>query len=262
MSWFDRHAGEDPAAFFDRLTAALNAAGVPAAVEAGCGPFGLRRFVARAEVREQRVRLGPVDALVLPRGGGPPSATAWAAGSQALEAALTKFRRSLPPAAQFSELALGVVRGGEVPLDLSLRLDEDAAGLRPIDLPMPAGQPHPAEDPAYLRALAGWAPRIDGMRANFSVARTEWTLTDGRFDDGQRRAPAVAMATWHPTQRQFEWLLETPAGEEAPFVEPSFLLDLSGTMELVCFAALRLGAAGVVQGTLGTGVTVFLATRA
>jgi predicted nicotinamide N-methyase len=71
----------------------------------------------------------------------------------------------------------------------------------------------------------------------------------------------MAMASWHAGQRRFEWLLDSPAGEEAPFVEPSFFLDLASAIELVCFAAVRIGAAGVVQGTLETGVTVFLATR-
>lgn len=261
MSWFDRHAGEDPAAFFRRLGTALESAGVSAAVEAACGPFGLRRFVARAEVREGRVKLGAVDSVPLPKGGGPPSGAAWIAGVPALESSLTRFRRALPPAAQFTEVAIGVVRHEEGPLDLSLRMEEDAAALRPTDLPLPTGAAHPCEDPAYLRALAGWAPRLDAMRANFSVARSEWSLVDGRLDDGGRRVPAMALATWHPGQRRFEWLLDRPAAEEAPFVEPSFSLDQSGAMELVCFAALRLGAASVVQGTLETGVLVYLATR-
>jgi hypothetical protein len=261
MSWFDRLAGDDAAAFFRRLTTALDVAGVPVAVEAACGPFGLRRFVVRADVREGRVRLGPVESLPLPKGGGPPSANAWAAGVPALEAALTKFRRSLPPSAAFTEVALGVVRGADTPLDLSFRFDEDATGLRPTELPVPAGDGHPTDDPAYLRALAGWAPRIDGMRASFSLTRGEWSLAEGRFSDGERRVPAMAMASWHPGQRRFEWLLDSPAGEEAPFVEPSFFLDLASAIELVCFAAVRIGAAGVVQGTLETGVTVFLATR-
>ena len=262
MSWFNRHAGEDPAAFFERLNVALGASGVSEALEVSCGPFGLRRFVLRGEVREGRVRLGNVDSVPLPKGGGPPAAAAWAAGASGLEGALTRFRRSLPPQAQFAELAVGVVRGALPPLALSVRFDEDVSSLRPTDLALPVGDAHPIEDPAYIRALAGWAPRLDAMRGSYSVARGEWSLTDGRLDDGERRVPAVAIASWHPSQRQFEWLLDSPAGEEAPFVEPIFALDLAGAMELVCFAALRMGAAGVVQGTLETGVVVYLATRA
>jgi hypothetical protein len=261
MSWFDRQAAGDAEAFFRRLSAALDAAGVVSAMDTACGPYGLRRFVARAEVREGRVKLGPVDSLPLPKGGGPPSAAAWAAGTPSLEASLTRFRRSLPPAAWFTEIAIGVVRSAEGPLDLSLRIDEDAPALRPTALSMPTGAPHPCEDPAYLRALSGWGPRLDAMRANFSLARGEWSLVDGRFDDGHRRGPAVALATWHPAQRRFDWLLDAPAAEEAPFVEPVLTLDQSGAIELACFAALRMGAAGVVQGTLETRVIVYLATR-
>ena len=87
MSWFDRQAAGDAEAFFRRLSAALDAAGVVSAMDTACGPYGLRRFVARAEVREGRVKLGPVDSLPLPKGGGPPTAAAGAAAGAAWPAA-------------------------------------------------------------------------------------------------------------------------------------------------------------------------------
>ena len=45
-------------------------------------------------------------------------------------------------------------------------------------------------------------------------------------------------------------------------MEPELTVDLAGAIELVAHAAARLGGAGLFQGTLETGVLVFLAERA
>ena len=261
MNWFDRHAGEDAGAFYERLSAAVANSGLQEALASAVGPVGLRRFVVRAEVRGSSPRIVAVDGPVLPRGGGPPSPAAWVAGSPAVEAALLRLRSAFGPAAPFAEVAIGYVRHGNGESDLSLRFDEDVAGFRASTLETPTGQPAVTEDPAYVRAAAQWAARIDEMRGRFTLARGAWTLAEGRLDDGERRVTATAIATWHPMQRRFDWLLTEPAGEEAPFVEPEFTVDLAGAMELVCFAALRVGATGVFQGSLPTGMLAFIGVR-
>lgn len=261
MTWFDHHAGADPAAFYARLAAAVASSGIQAAVDTASGAVGLRRFVVRAEVHDGRVRLVQVDGPPLPRGGGPPSAAAWAANQGVVEAALARLRRTLPREVDFTELALGVVRHATGPVELSFRFDGDAAGFGPGNLPMPVGPPAPIEDPAWLRSQAAWAARVDELRARFAVARGDWALVGGLLDDGQRRVAATPLASWHAGQRRFEWLVAEPVGEEAPLVEPELTVDLAGAIDLVCYAAARIGAAGVFQGALPTGVVVFLATR-
>lgn len=261
MSWFDRHAGEDARAFYDRLAQAVEASGLPAAISAASGTIGLRRYVVRAEVREGRVRVLAIDGPILPKGGGPPSATAWATNVGLVEAALARLRRLLPRGVEFGELALGVLRSTEGPPELSFRFDEDAPGLRAADLPFPTGPAAPVEDPAYLRALAAWSSRIDEVRSRFAVARGRWSLSEGRLDEGERRVPAFALASWHAGQRRLSWLLPEPAGEEAPLVEPELTVDLAGAIEVVCFAAARLGADQIFQGTLENGTTVFIGLR-
>ena len=261
MSWFDRHAGDDPEAFVERLCAVAEAAGVEAAVLAAAGPIGLRRFVVRAEVREGRVRVVGVEGPPLPKGGGPPNPSAWAAGVGVVESSLARFRRGLPRGSEFSEVAVGCLRHADGRVTLGFRFDEEAPALRAAELDAPDGESSPSEDPAYLRALAAWSVRVDEVRGRYGVARGDWTLSAGMLDDGTRRTAATPIATWHAGQRRFEWCLEDPVGEEAPFVEPEFIVDLAGAVEIVCFATARMGGVGVFQGTLPTGVTVFVALR-
>ncbi len=261
MSWFDRHAGDDPEALYERLREAVAASGLEDALAAASGLTGHRRYVLRAEVREGRIRVVSVEGPTLPRGGGPPAATAWAANSSVVDAALNRLRRLLPRGVDVAAVAVGVVRHAEGPLGLSVRFDEDAPALSVGQLPTPTGDPSPTEDPAWLRVLAAWSTRIDEMRSRFVVAKGDWTLSAGRLDDGERRVTATALGSWHGGQRRFEWLLASPAGDEAPLVEPALIVDLAGAIELVCFAAAKLGATGVFQGTLPTGDLVFLAVR-
>ncbi|MSQ02779.1 MAG: hypothetical protein EXR71_12960 [Myxococcales bacterium] len=261
MSWFDRHAGDDPETLYERLRDAVGASGLEDALTAASGLTGHRRYVLRAEVRDGRMRVVSMEGTTLPRGGGPPAATAWAANSTVVDAALNRLRRLLPRGLDVGSMALGVVRHAEGPLELSLRFDEDAPGLSVGQLTTPTGEPSPTEDPAWLRVLAAWSTRIDEMRSRFVVARGEWSLSAGRLDDGERRVAATALGSWHAGQRRFEWLLASPAGDEAPLVEPALTVDLAGAIELVCFAAAKLGATGVVQGTLPTGELVFVAVR-
>ncbi len=261
MSWFGRHAGDNPELLYERLRDAVAASGLEDALTAASGLTGHRRYVLRAEVREGRMRVVNVEGPPLLRGGGPPSATAWAANSSVVDAALNRLRRLLPRGVDVAAVAIGVVRHGEGPVELSLRFDEDAAGLSVGQLPTPTGDPSPTEDPAWLRVLAAWSTRIDEMRSRFVVAKGDWTLNAGRLDDGERRLTATALGSWHAGQRRFEWLVTSPVGDEAPLVEPELTVDLAGAIELVCFAAAKLGATGVFQGTLPTGEIAFLAVR-
>ncbi len=261
MSWFDRHVGDDPEAFVERLNAVAEAAGVEAAFVAAAGPIGLRRFVVRGEVREGRVRVVGVEGPHLPKGGGPPNPSAWAAGVGVVESALTRFRRGLPPGAAFSQVAVGFLRHADDRVTVGFRFDDEAPELRASDIHVPEGDSSPSEDPTYLRALGAWSVRVDEVRGRYGVARGDWTLSAGILDDGTRRTAATALATWHAGQRRFSWSLEDPVGEEAPFVEPEFVVDLAGAVEIVCFATARIGGVGVFQGTLPTGVTVFVALR-
>ncbi len=261
MPWFDQHAGDDPRAFLQRLDELIAEAGVLDALALCAGPAGLRRFVVRAELREGRVRVVGLDAPRLARGGGPPSA--FEAGASRLEAALTELRRRLPRHQAFSQVTVGFVRdsGDGAQPEVSFRFDDDGLGFGVEQLRQPVGECAPMEDPAYVRALADWASRIDEVRGNWQIARGDWMFEAGRLDDGERASIATALGTWHPTQRRFSWLLATPAGEEGPFVEPDVFVDLAGATELACFAAARLGAAGVFQGTSEQGQQFFAALR-
>lgn len=261
MAWFDQHAGDDPRAFLQHLDELIAEAGVLDALALCAGPVGLRRFVVRAELREGRVRVVGLDAPCLARGGGPPSA--FEAGASRLETALTELRRRLPRHQAFGRVAVGFVRDtgeGSQP-ELFFRFDDDGVGFGVHRLREPAGDCAPLEDPAYLRALADWASRLEEVRGNWQIARGDWMFESGRLDDGERAAAATAIGTWHPTQGRFSWLLVTPAGEEGPFVEPDVFVDLAGATELACFAAARLGAAGVFQGTSEQGQQFFAALR-
>jgi hypothetical protein len=258
MPWFDRAvAGSDAKAAYRELAAAVQASGLVAALDAASGPFGLRRFIVRFDVRGGRARVSAVDSERLPAGGGPPAA--FEARAAAVEAALTALHRGLSARFPFARGAAAFVRGAEGAPALSLRLEEDADLLRLSDLDTPAGPAHPCESPAYLAALGDWAGRMEPIRARWSVDRGGGgSFSEGRLHANERDAPAAALATWHPGQSRLEWLLESPAGEEAPMVEPELSADLAMAMDLVLYAAARLGCTGMFQGEDETGRVVFV----
>lgn len=261
MAWFDRHAGGDIATFAEVLDTCVAESGVVGAISACAGAVGLRRFVVRVEVVAGRVKLVDLDAPRLTRGGGPPPSGMFDAGLGELQLALGRLWKSLPETARFSSAAVGFVRSaGEEPV-ISFRFDEDVVGFTASKLPEPKGACAPLEDPAYVKALASWTTRVDEVRGYWRVARGPWMFESSRIDDGERMMHATALGTWHTAQQRFTWLLETPAGEETPFVEPDVATDLGGAMELAAFAAARIGCIGVFSGSLENGQQFFAGIR-
>jgi hypothetical protein len=151
---------------------------------------------------------------------------------------------------------VGVLRGDDDEISLAFRFDEDADNYALAELPRPSGAGNPVEDPRYLRALAAWEGRIAPVRARWLVPGRDdtWTFEGNRLTTSGPAGPRVfgadAIATYWPRGNRFEWLLESPAGDEPPFVEPVLTLDMSEAMELVVFAAARLGRVGVFQGPI------------
>lgn len=256
MAWFDRHRGargvEEAREELDR---ALAGSGLLVVVDAASGPTGLRRYLVRFEDRAGRLRVTGLDAVQLPEGGGPPSAPAFDANAAALERALESFRRALPPPFSFGRGALAVVRDDRG-LELDLHFDEDADALTLGSLRKLKGRSTPVEDPGYLKALAAWESRIAPVRDRWILPRPgeTWTLENGVLHiegpAGPRSLPAEPLARYTPKSGAFEWLLDAPAGEEAPFVEPELIVEPGQAMELAMFAAARLGRVGVFQGDL------------
>lgn len=254
MAWFDRLRGEmDVEAARARLDQAVDAAGLPAVLAAASGRVGLRRYLVHFEERGGRLRIVGMDAPQLPRGGGPPDASAFDASAGAIERALATLRAKMPRPFVFTRGAVGVVRDGKGELSLHFRFDEDADEASLEDLPTPTGGAVPIEDPAYLRALAAWDGRLAPVRARWLAARPDedWTLEGGRLrlpDRGGEVHRAEPIATFRPRTGNFAWLVAKPAGEEAPFVEPELEAELGSASTLAVFAAARLGHVGVFQG--------------
>ncbi len=270
MSWFDRNRGEEPPAeAWERLGAVVDKSGVAEAVHLASGIAGLRRYVLRFEARGARVRVTGLESESLPRGGGPPDPSAFAAHVGAVEAALSALHRRFPRPFTFERGAIGVLRGGETEIGLAFRFDEDADAYTLTELAIPTGEPNPIEDPRYVRALAAWEGRIAPVRARWLVPGREdtWTLDGARLTisgpAGNRVLGADPIARYWPRANRFEWLVETPVADEPPFVEPVLTLSTSGAMELAVFAAVRLKRVGVFQAELGDekGEVLFAALR-
>ncbi len=254
MSWFDRSRGEEGAAeAWARLDAAVEHSAVASALHTASGNTGLRRYVLRFELRGGRPRVTGVDAEPLPNGGGPPTPTAFAANVGAVESALTALRRRLPPPFTFERGAVGVLRDGAGELALSFRFEEDADVYSLSELPIPTGAGSPVEDPAYLRALALWEARIAPVRSRWLMpdAGEAWALDGAHITltgpAGTRRLGVDPIALYWPRGQRFEWLLEKPLADEAPFVEPVLTLEMNGALELAVFAAARMKRVGVFQ---------------
>ncbi len=263
MAWFDRCRGElDAGAAAQRLSEAVNAAGVTAALATACGPVGLRRFVVRFDQKGGRLRVTGLESERLVGGGGPPSAASFDAAAGTIEVSLTMLRRTLAPPFVFSRGALGVLRDEDGELDITFRFDEDGDTFSLRNLSMPAGDAAPIEHPDYLRALQFWEGRIAPVRARWIVPRVDhWEWSDGWLQLGEERFRVDPIATFHPGQARFEWMVETPVGDEAPFVEPELTVEMSAAMELAVFAAAKMGCVGIVQGTIDNGMIWFGGVR-
>lgn len=262
MAWFDRCLGNrDAAEWAGRLAHEVERSGLTDALALAAGPVGLRRFVVRFDQKGGRLRVTGLESEQLAGGGGPPASATFDSAASAIESGLSTLRRALPPPFVFGRGAVGVVRDADGEMELIFRFDEDGDSFRLVELPPPEGESTPVEHPDYLRALAAWQGRIAPVRERWVVPRGEWSWSEGWLDLGDQRLRADAIATWHPGQHRFEWMLEKPAGEEPPFVEPELLVELGPAMELAVFAAARLGATGIFQGALESGQTWFGGVR-
>lgn len=252
MSWFDDHRGAlDAESAWRLLNGAIERAGVAEAVRTACGRYGLRRFVLRFEHRAGRVRLVGLLADPLPKGGGPPPGATYDAAAPAIEAALTALPRLLPPSFGFHRGALGVVRDADGRIDLRFRFDDEADALLPATLRLPAGAPHPVEDPAWIRVALAWDTPAARVRARWEVAAPGevWVFRAGRLErPGRDPRRAEVLARYRERTDRFEWWLDEPAGDEAPLVDPVLELTLGEVVELVAIVAARRGCVGVFQG--------------
>lgn len=276
MAWFDRQRGDqDAKAAFEALSAAWAKSGLPEALDRVCGPPGLRRFVLRFALTPRGLRVTGLQSAPVAGGGGPPPPQASSAALPDVERALDVLRRGLPAPFGFDRGALGVVRDAEGPLDVTVRLDEDADAFALKDLRAPRGPGVPVDDPAYLTALAAWSERANRVRGGWKLCRPGQTFTldahrltiqtPSPFPDDPPASESMVvtvLATWDPRHDRFTWLVDQPIAAEAPFVEPELTLALGQVIELVAFAAARLGALGVFQGEVAeSGLTVFAAIR-
>jgi hypothetical protein len=260
MPWFDRHLHEDDLDDALRmLDRAVARARLAEALDAASGPYGLRRYGVRFELRNGKARVIGLDTAPLPRGGGPPAPDAFDRGARAVEGAIDALRKALPAPWSFERGVVAYLRNADGTRALALRFDEDADAFRLDELRQPRGEPHPLEDPAYARALAAWDARIAPLRARWTVASGEWSLNGGHLALEGRKVRAVPLATH--TDGRFAWLVDQPVAEEAPFVEPEVVAPFSDAAALALFAAARLGCVGVFQGALEGGGVLFVGLR-
>jgi hypothetical protein len=180
-----------------------------------------------------------------------------------LEQAIAELARRMPPGWEFSRLAIGVIRDQEGPTRPTFRFDEDADSFSLNELRMPKGKGIPTEDIAYLRAQDLWSARVAPLRAAWVTATGPWQLEGGRLLYRDQSWRAEAIATWVPKTGDFSWSVTEPVGDEAPFLHPELILELGPALDLVAFAAARMEASGVFQGSLQqpAGVQLFLALR-
>lgn len=249
VGWFDRCLGEeDPAEAYARLAGWMEGCGVNEVLGRACGRPGLRRFLVRFEVRGPRVRFEPPDTAPLVEGGGPPPAF----DAPALEAALLRLRGRMRRPWTFDRGVLAVVRDGDGTLDISVRFDEDAAGVVLADLRMPVGPPHPLDHPAWVRAVAEWATRLGALRWLTPARAWSW---DGSLVVDGGVLTAERLGVWR--RGRFDWLLAEPAGDEPPLCTPSLEVSLAEASELAGLAAARRGCRAVFRGVAEHGETVF-----
>lgn len=270
MSWFERQrGGRDPQLVFNQLAEAVRAVKATQLVDRACGKIGLRRFILRFERRGMKVRLAGILTERL-RSGGPPDSAAFDAHASALERMLEQLYQQMPQGYSFERGALLVLRDEGGPPRLSFRFDEDADQAALSELRQPRGNGNPVEEQDYLKALESWSARVGKVRANWVSAgpSDQWSLEGGRLklqSPGllERSWRGEAIASWVPHTGDFSWLLAEPIGDEAPFVQASMVLDLGAVLELVAFAATRMGAHGVFQGTLQqpAGMLAFVALK-
>lgn len=249
MSWFDRRRGDEPSEVaYARLAGLMERSGVNDVLVRACGRPGLRRFVVRFERRGARVRVGPVDSRPLAEGGGPPPAF----DPVALEAAVERLATGLRAPWSLDRGAFGIVRDGDGAVEIAARFDEDADGYGLADLRTPRGEAHPLDHPAWTKALRDWSARMATIR--WVVPAEAWTWDDALVVDGGV-LPADRVGVWRAGR--FEWLLDEPAGDEAPLCEPSLTVALPEAVELVALAAARRGHAAVFRGEAEDGAVVF-----
>lgn len=272
----------EPRGAFDALSTAFDRSGLDGALLELCGSPGLRRFVVRFEDSRRGFRVTRVDSEPVKGGGGPPPPQAAAGATPRVESAIAALRKALPAPFQFDRGAIGVVldrdgSGKPVPLDVTLRLDEDGDAFRLADLRVPKGPGVPVEQPDYLATLLAWSDAANRVRGGWKMCRGRETFTiEGSRLTIQTPSPegepassegmvVSVLGTWDSRNGTFRWLVDRPVSSEAPFVEPELTLTLGQVSELMALTAARMGAVGVFQGDTepakGPALTVFAAIR-
>ena len=270
MAWFDRYRGDlEPREAFDALTRAWARSGLEDILDRLCGAPGLRRFVLRFQETPRGFRVTSLESEAVKAGGGPPPPQAADAALPDVEKGLAALRAALPAPFRFERGAIGLVRDSEGPLDVTLRLDEDSDAFTLAQLRAPRGVGVAVDDPGYLHALNAWSEQANRVRSGWKMCRRGQTFQiDGHrltvSEDGASESLLVTvLGTWDGRHNRFNWLVDAPIADDAPFVQPELTLTLAQVTELMAFAGARLGAIGVFQGdTDGDAVTVFAAIRA
>lgn len=268
MGWFDRSRGnQDAAQAFALLANVVREVRAVEIIGRSCGRYGLRRFLLRFELKSGRMRITGLETERL-RNGGPPDPVAFDAAATSIERMLGDLRQRLPANFQFQRGALGVLRDESGPVSLFFRFNEDADSYGLLELRLPKGTGSPVEDVAYLNVLERWAARINPVRARWlgCAAHERWAMEQGRLKLGahlERTFPAEPVATWVPHTGDFSWMVANPVGDEPPFVQAEMILEMGAALELVAFAAARMGGTGVFQGTLEkpAGMQIFIALK-
>ena len=141
MGWFDRQLdGREPEALDDELGRLVRAAGVDRCLHTVCGPYGIRRFVIRFEVKGDRVVLTDLETHPLPQGGGPPDPRGAEEGIQPLEAAINRLYINMVGNMPWSRGAVAVLRDALDAFEILPLFDDDADAAVLADLGVPEGR--------------------------------------------------------------------------------------------------------------------------
>ncbi len=269
MGWFDRQLdGREPDALDDEIGRFVRAAGVDRCLHKICGPFGVRRFVIRFELKGDKVLLTDLETHPLPQGGGPPDPRGAEEGIQPLEAAINRLYRNMLGPLPWTRGAVAVLRDALDVFEILPLFDDDADEATLADLGVPEGPGHPLETHHYRDMVAAHEAQMEAVHAETSRRRGSWTDWSISSDDktlvltqgaGETRHPIRVLGTFHPSTDRFAWATDQAPFDELLYTTRSFSANLDTVMELALVTTARLGATWLFLEKFGEGGDIVLA---
>ena len=268
MGWFDRQLdGREPEALDDELGRLVRAAGVDRCLHTICGPYGIRRFVIRFELKGDRVVLTDLETHPLPQGGGPPDPRGAEEGIQPLEAAINRLYINMVGNMPWSRGAVAVLRDAFDAFEILPLFDDDADAAVLADLGVPEGPGHPLESYEYRDTVAAHEAQMAAVHAETSRRRGSWTDWSISSDDrtlvltqssGETRHPIRVLGTFHPSTNRFAWATDSAPFDELLYTTRSFSATLDTVMELSLVTTARLGGTWLFLEKFGEGDDIVL----